>query len=61
MMNKSGYVKGEVAVLIKGYLKNQVVDIRDDMYGRLETIYDGFTRKSKIQNVNPKRILYFQE
>ncbi len=57
MMSKSGFVKGEVAVLVKGYLKNHVVDIRDDMYGRLETIYDGFTRKSNIKNVNPKRIL----
>lgn len=57
MMRKSGYVKGEVAVLVKGQIRDLVEDIRDDMHGRLETIYDGFTRKTKVSDINPKRII----
>jgi len=55
-MASSGYVNGEVVVLVKGKNLLDVETIHNEMYGSLETIYNGFVRKIKLKDTSPKRI-----
>ena len=56
-MSTSGYVYGEVAVLIKGINKRNLDEIENKMLGSLETIYDGFTRKITVDKIHYKKLL----
>ncbi len=56
-MTKSGIVKGEIALVVKGQKKHDVNFIKGELDGSLLTIFDGLIRNIELSSMNPKRIL----
>ena len=56
-METSGYVHGEVSVVLKGYDSDKVLHTQNQLLGSLDSAYDGFTRKIKVMSLKPKYIL----
>ncbi len=56
-MTTSGYVYGEVAIILKGNNIGTLNEIENRMIGSLEAIYDGFTRKISVNKVNSYKLL----
>jgi len=56
-MEKSGYVNGEVSVVVKGEDNFDVDIIQNQIQGSIDSIFDGFTRKIIVSEINPRKIL----
>ncbi|MBD3193303.1 MAG: DUF87 domain-containing protein [Candidatus Heimdallarchaeota archaeon] len=56
-MRKTCYVKGEIAIIVRGANANEVRAAIEKLDAGAKTVYDGFQRKIEFEKINPQTVL----